>query len=379
MNDFEEYQLAEEEQVSLQDYLRILYRGRWIIAIAFLVVMLITVFITFTADKVYEATGTIIVESQGSMERTIFDMGYMANQTTLITNQVEILKSRRLAEKVVRSLELRNYRDSLAIFQPAADGSYMSFRNQVNWVMNQLEINPKKDTDIIEIKFQAGSPNETMNIVNNIIDNFILLNKDLNKAELLELRRFLEEQVVQKGEELKKSEESLKEYQEKEKLISLDEETTETISRLAEAQAQLEGSLVELDAYLEQKKSIENQLEERKRNLSAEVSSISTPLLQELQSEYAKLVSEKVNYETLLAQDRIDPSEYRLQLQSIDNRLNAQKLRLQEEAQKIAATSMVSDPLMVAQDLLVKILDIETQIKGTTGQNYCLTGRREGL
>ncbi len=364
MNEFDEYQQLDEEQVSLQDYLRIIYRGRWLIAISFLVVMVGTLYFTFTAPKVYEAMGTIIVESQGSMERSIFDIGYMSNQTTLITNQVEILKSRRLAEKVVRSLEERPFRDSLAIFQPDDDGIYMNFRNQVDWILNHLEINPKKDTDIIEIKFQAGSPREAMNIINNIIDNCITLNRELNKAELVQLRKFLDEQVIQKGEELRKSEEAPKEYREKEKLVSLDEETSETISRLAEAQAQLEQSLVEIDALLEQKRSLENQLEDRKESLSSDVSVMATPLLRELQSEYARLVSEKVNYETLLAQDRIDPSEYQVQLQSIQNRLNAQRERLQEEAKKIAATSMVYDPLMVAQDLTVKILDTETQIKG---------------
>jgi tyrosine-protein kinase Etk/Wzc len=298
------------------------------------------------------------------MERSIFDIGYMSNQTTLITNQIEILKSRRLAEKVVRSLEEKPFRDSLAIFQPDDDGTYMSFRSQVNWILNHLEVNPKKDTDILEIKFQAGSPRQAMNIINNIIDNCISLNKELNKAELIQLRKFLDDQVVYKGEELRKSEEALKQYREKEKLVSLDKETSETITRLAEAQAQLEHSLVEMDAFLEQKRSLENQLQERKNALSSEVAVVATPLLRELQSEYAKLVSEKVNYETLLEYDRVDPSEYQVQLKSIENRMNAQKAMLQAEATKIAATSMVYDPLMVAQDLTVKILDIETQIKG---------------
>ena len=102
MESINEFQQQEEQQISLQDYLRILYRGRWIIAISFLVVLLATAYITFTTPKVYEATGKIIVESQGSMERALFNMNYFGNQTTLITNQVEVLKSRHLAEEVVR-------------------------------------------------------------------------------------------------------------------------------------------------------------------------------------------------------------------------------------------------------------------------------------
>ncbi|OGB65308.1 MAG: hypothetical protein A2Y94_01355 [Caldithrix sp. RBG_13_44_9] len=364
MNEFEDLQQPEEEQVSLQDYLRILYRGRWIIIISFLVVMIATVYLTFTTPKVYEAVGTLIVESQGSMERNLFDFAYSGNQTTLITNQVEILKSRKLAEKVVRTLEEDVYRDSLKIFQPADDGSYMTSRSQVNWIMEHLEVNPKKDTDVIEVKFQAGSPFEAKNIANEVIQNFRMLNIELNKQELVDLRDFLEEQLQIKREELRNSEEALKNYREKEKLISLDKETSEAISRYAESQAQLEQALVEMDAYLEQKKSLEDQLENRRSSFSTEISVVSSPILEQLQSEYAKLVSEKVTYETLIAQDRVDPAEYNLQLQSLENRLKAQEKRLQDEAKKIAATSMVQDPLLIAQNLTVKILEAETQIKG---------------
>lgn len=364
MNEFEDLQQPEEEQVSLQDYLRILYRGRWIIIISFLVVMIATVYLTFTTPKVYEAVGTLIVESQGSMERNLFDFAYSGNQTTLITNQVEILKSRKLAEKVVRTLEEDAYRDSLKIFQPADDGSYMTSRSQVNWIMEHLEVNPKKDTDVIEVKFQAGSPFEAKNIANEVIQNFRMLNIELNKQELVDLRDFLEEQLQIKREELRNSEEALKNYREKEKLISLDKETSEAISRYAESQAQLEQALVEMDAYLEQKKSLEDQLENRRSSFSTEISVVSSPILEQLQSEYAKLVSEKVTYETLIAQDRVDPAEYNLQLQSLENRLKAQEKRLQDEAKKIAATSMVQDPLLIAQNLTVKILEAETQIKG---------------
>jgi tyrosine-protein kinase Etk/Wzc len=374
VNEFEEFQQPEEEQVSLQDYLRILFRGRWIIAISFLVVIAATIYFTFTSAKVYEATGSIIVESQGSMERTLFNLNYIGNQTTLITNQVEILKSRKLAEKVVKSLEEYPFRDSLQIFQPFEDGTYMGFRSQVNWIMEHLEVNPKKDTDVIEIKFQAETPFEAKEITNVIMNNYSNLNREFNRGEFVELRQFLEKQLQQKGEELRESEEALKEYREEEKLVALDEETKESITRLASSQAQLEQSLVELDAYLEQKKSLESQLEDRKKNLSAEISVISSPILKELQSEYARLVSEKVTYESLIAQDRVDPAEYQVQLQSLENRLNAQRKRLQEEGRKIAATSMVQDPLLVAQDLTVKILGTETTIKGLRAKINALQG-----
>ena len=124
----------EEQQINIQDYLRIVYRGRWIILASFLLVLLITAYFTFSSKPVYEATAKIMIESQGSMERALFDVNYLGNQTTLITNQVEILKSRMLAENVVHFLEAVPYRDSLEIFQPNDDSSHIQvlFRKRIN-------------------------------------------------------------------------------------------------------------------------------------------------------------------------------------------------------------------------------------------------------
>lgn len=364
----------EEQQVNIQDYLRIVYRGRWIILGSFLAVLLITAYITFTSEPVYESTAKIMIESQGSMERALFDVNYLGNQSTLITNQVEILKSRMLAENVVHFLEAVPYRDSLVIFQPNSKGDYMPFRAQVGWVMSNLEVTPKKDTDLIEVKFSASTPFEAAQICNVVVETFREANKAFSRSEFKELRQFLEKQLEKKGEELKKSEDALKDYREQQKLVSLDDKTRELISRYAESQAELEAALVEMEASLEQKKNLEKQLEERRNALSLEVTQISSPLLKELQENYAKMVSEKVTYETLISQDRVDPQEYQTQLNSMTNRIKAIQDKLQEEAKRIASTSMVADPLQIAQEIISSILKLETTIKGNRAKIEALRG-----
>ena len=118
---FEEEQLIEEQQVSLQDYIRILYRGKWTILVSFLLVLIITIYITFTTEPEYEATATVLIQSSGAQERMLFDDMYFGNQSTMITNQIEILKSRTLAEGVITNLDQSDYRDSLKIFLPNDD------------------------------------------------------------------------------------------------------------------------------------------------------------------------------------------------------------------------------------------------------------------
>lgn len=354
-----------EQQLNIQDYLRVLYRGRWIILASFLGVLIVTAIFTFTADPVYQAKAKILVDSQGAMQQAIFDVNYLNPQSTAIANQVEILKSRTLAERVVLALEAAPYRDSLEIFQPDPGGNYMVLRKQVDWIIDHMEIVPKTDTDVIEIVFSAGSAFEAAEISNVIARTFRSLNKEFSLTEFKDLRQFLEFQLNKKSEELKKSEEQLRTYRENQKLVSLDESTKELISKLAETQAAMEATQVELESTQEQKRNLEKQLDERRQSLASEVTQISSPLLLELQQEYARMVSEKVKYESLIAQEKtIDPKVYELELHNQTNRIKAVQTRLLEEAQRIATTSMVSDPLQIAQQLITSILQLETNIKG---------------
>ena len=363
-NTFEE----DEPQISLKDYYRILYRGRWIILVSFLVVMVATIYFTFTAVKIYEANVKIIVESKGTMERALFDMTSFGNQTTLISNQVEILQSRYLAENVVRYLEASPARDSIMIFQPNDDGELLSFRVQAGWIMGNLAVNPKKDTDVIEIVFSANSPFEAKTICNAIAERYLELNSDYNKSEFTTLRKFLEHQREQKGEELRISEEALKNFRQLKKLVALDESTSELVTRLAEAESKMEAAQVELNATLEAKKSIEAQLEERKKSFSEETATVSSSLFLGLQEEYARLVAEKLKYETLISQDRVDPSNFNAEVLAMEEKIKAIQKKLREEANKIANSSMISDPLKLSQDLVTKLLEKDTEIKVLTSQ-----------
>ncbi len=358
----------DEQQISLRDYYRILIRGRWIIFTSLMSVLIATVIFTFTADEVYEADSKIIVESKGTMERALFDMSSFSNQTTLISNQVEILQSRYLAENVVRYLEASPARDSIAIFQPNSNGELLTFREQTEWVMDNLSVNPKRDTDVIEIVFSANTPFEAQTVCNAITERYLELNRDYNRSEFTMLRKFLEHQREQKGEELKVSEEALKQFQQEEKLIALDDKTKELISRLAEAESRQEEAQVALNAALEGKKSIESQIAERKIELTKETSEISSQLFNVLQEEYARLVAEKLKYETLISQDRIDPQNFNEEVAAMEEKIKSIQKKLKEEAVKIANSSMVSDPFSLGQELVTKLLEKDNEIKAYASQ-----------
>ncbi|MCB0281401.1 MAG: polysaccharide biosynthesis tyrosine autokinase [Calditrichae bacterium] len=365
-------QLEEQQThtVTLTDYLRILYRGRWLILFSFIIVFTATVYYTFTTDPVYESTTSIIIDKSGAMENALFDFNTFGNQNSHIANQIEIIKSRTLAERVIKRMELSEVRDSLSIFQPNTEGEYRSLRDMVGLIRDRMEVVNKKDTDIIEILFQAPSPFEAAYIANTIANEYQNSSAEFNRGEIKDLRDFLDTQLARKADELRTSEELLRDYQEQERVASLDEETTELVTRLSQVEANLEQTRVMLEANLEMRASLEKQLEERRETLATEISEISTPYITTLQTELATLVAEKTKYTTAVEVEAqgVNKQFFQANIKQYDERIKALKDKLVEEAKKISTSSMVKDPFQLSQDLVNKLITIDAEIKSNTAK-----------
>jgi len=212
----------EEQQVSLQDYVAIIYRGRWIILAAFLAVMISTIYFTFTAQPVYEASATVMIKEEGSVQQQIFDVGSFMKQETMINNQVEILKSRTLAEMVIKRLQESPFADSLGVIGNGPEGKHFSVKGILlslfgkkskseetslnNLVKNFREgvitVVPKRDTDIIELKARAGTPFEAALIANTWMEAYRELDISESRSEVSGVRQFLQEQLEKVQKEL---------------------------------------------------------------------------------------------------------------------------------------------------------------------------------
>ena len=359
-----------ESQVSIGDYLRILYHGRWIIGISFVVVIIATIYFTFTTPPEYEATTSIMIESTGAMERTIFDINYFGNQNTLLFNQIEILKSRTLAERVIRTLDLSDVRDSLDLFQPNEEGEYLPLREMVNILQNSMSIEQKRDTDIINLTVNAGSPFQAAFIANTIAAEFQVRNAEENRSEVSELKDFVQSRLDLKNKELEESENNVKAYQESEKVVGLDAETTELVNRVAEAESMLEQARVELQSNLELKRSLEDQLEERKQTLSKDLTEISTPYLNSLQQQLAQEVADRTKFVTAIESEAQTTNKafFESQIKIYDDKIDALKEKLQEEAKKISGSSMVKDPFQLSQELITKLLTVDAEVKAASAK-----------
>ena len=93
------------EEIHLSDYLSVIYRRRGIVMLAFCLVFAAVALYTFMMTPVYEVATTMHIQDEKMQGPGMLDeLGF--TQQNPIETEIEILKSRTLAEEVVRRLRL---------------------------------------------------------------------------------------------------------------------------------------------------------------------------------------------------------------------------------------------------------------------------------
>jgi polysaccharide chain length determinant protein (PEP-CTERM system associated) len=352
-----------QKEISFQDYLVILKRRRWIILSAFITILLFAGIFSFTTQPIYESSTTLMIEEDGGMKNEIFEVTSYLKQETMIKNQVEILKSRTLAESVLQVLLYSPYRKvwELKVLGKRADR--VRNNDMVLAIQSNTKVVPLKETDIIQIKVTAPHPSLAAFLANTIADEYYKQSLQISRGEITEVRQFLEEQLSSIQKELRQAEEALRAYKEREKVAALPEETEELVKQLANFESLYNEAQTELEANQKRLSYMRKQLSDRKQTLPEEITQISSPLIVRLRQEMANLEALKAGY---LAQGF---SEDHPKMVEISNRITDIKQKLFKETSVLASKELSSsDPLAYSQELVDKILSLEIEIQSLSAK-----------
>ncbi len=375
---------SHDHQLTFRDYIRVLYQGRWVILISFLAVVLSTLYYTFTTEPVYEASAKIMVEQQTGMGQSLFDFSTMMKKETMINNQVEILKSRSLAEIVVRDLRASEYTGQLRLLGNEPDGSGRNYGQKKlrEWfgsdydesqvdpqvlldaltedLRESISVMPIRNTDMIDIKVSALSPFEAAYVANAVALAYKEMNQAQSQAEVRQVKNFLEDQLTKVREELASSEERLKYYQQQAKVVALDQETEELVRKAAEFESLWNEATTDLEAQRQRLAYINDQL--KQRNMKFDIETISSqPYLAELKRQMAEKEAALASYMASM----IEIGAYELnkgEVQLRERQIDALKAKFREEVAKIAAVEFV-DPAQLSESLFSSKIEVETEIQ----------------
>jgi len=353
-------------QPTLQHYLAILLRRRWLIVSCFLLILAGTVLITLTTTPVYESSTKIMLDEERGIKKEVFEISSFVKQETMLKNQVEILRSRSLAEKVLEALIDSDYRSEILSWIKARQIP-TDKEGLLEQLAKRTKISPVRETDIIEIKAQASHPHLAAFMANTIADKYYQQSLSASKGEITEVREFLENQSESVQKELKLSEEALKNYQKLEEVAALSEETKELVKQLAAFEGMYKEAQTEYEVYLRRLESLKSQLSESKKHLVDNVSSISTPMIASLRQKLTELETLRAGY---LAQG-FSPEHPKLL--EVGQRLAEIKQKLAVEAGRVLSSEYLpEDPLAYSQELVTQILQLEIELESRKARQQIL-------
>lgn len=297
--------MVNDEKIDLRWHWGMINRHKWSLLSLVIIAGLLAALITFSMEPVYRASASLLIESNAAKFIQIKDV-YGSSESSMgygkyYQTQVQILKSRVLAEDVVSRLKLERHPE----FDPVKSserGRYFNWRKWIPWqkkenkvalsddairlavvntFMGRTTIKPVRNSQIVEVSFDSYDSVLAARIVNTITEAYI---ENILQARLQMMEK-ASSWLMGRLEGLQKkvgdSEKILQEYRESEDLIEMagnesiaESQLQDITNRLAAARAKS----AELEHLYKEVKSSNKTMQE----LSSHPDVLSKPLVQQL-------------------------------------------------------------------------------------------------
>ncbi len=260
--------------------LRILYRRRWTAAGVCSGALLVGLLYLLTTPPAYEARVRVLIQPDNPNVVSYKDvMDQDRSAVDYYQTQYTILQSRTLARLTIDKLHLWDYPE----FAGTADGHWLRIRAwfghagdrppttrrppgdaaaetaqqglAITRMLQQLTIEPVKNSRLVDVRFQAGDPAVAARVANALAVTYIEQNLNIRVQAAKEASRWLEERVTEQQQKVELNELALQRYREQNDATSLEDKQNTVLQRLADLNAaatRARTNLIEKQALYEQ-------------------------------------------------------------------------------------------------------------------------------
>lgn len=283
---------------------------------------------------------------------------YTMVSPSYVTTQIDIIKSRRVAERAIELLQA--HQEPMVRLRTAARDRALPPQWLVEALQRDLEVKPARESNVVTISWRGRTPAEAARVVNAFAQAYFDTNLDLKTAPAKRYTDWFDLQLAQARERLEQSQNRLAEFQQKAGLISSAEQGDYERQRLAELTAQLitaqtrlrtEGASAE---YAES--AVVNSLRSDVARLESKVSEAAAslgpghPKMQQLQAELgsmrARLRAESARAgqaSTATAQSNAN------RIRQLEAQIAAQKVRVLASSRERGQLSVLQQEIQSAQ------------------------------
>lgn len=244
MERFDNPTAQQEDTLDLRHYWRVLMRFKWGIIGLTIAITLAAVFLVSAMKPVYKASTTLMIEQKQGKTLTSLDDVYGADVTgkEYLQTQFEILKSRELASKVVKELNIAQHPDYLVVQQITEEKAWWHFidwkeylplgheKNPIlteeeqfnklvdNFMMN-VAIEPIRQTQLVKITFESYDRKLTALVANTMAKAYINSQMEAKVALTQNAADWLSSRLGSLKANVEASEKKLQDYREQNNLV----------------------------------------------------------------------------------------------------------------------------------------------------------------
>ena len=271
-------------EVHLMDYVRVLYKRRWLAITAFLVVVVSVVVYTYTQTPIYAAKAQLMIEPENQNVVSFKEVLEQDKSTTdYYQTQYKILQSRKLARDTIEAIGLWNHPefagkdagsvgsgilssvglggtekknndarkaggtipDASAPGSPAsrASGPKMvadetpAQSRVINAFLAHLTIAPIRNSRLVDVSFESQDGRLSAQVANGLASAYITQNREYKIASSQWAADWLDERMNEQRKQVEQSEKALQTYKEKTDSLSLEEKQNIVVQKLGELNA----------------------------------------------------------------------------------------------------------------------------------------------
>ncbi|RMF22946.1 MAG: polysaccharide biosynthesis tyrosine autokinase [Deltaproteobacteria bacterium] len=305
------YEVADEEEVNLRDYIGVLLHRRWTVATALVVCVLATLIFSLVSTPMYEATALLQIQPGGpnilSFEDVQESMALSQAYNDFFQTQYDILSSRRLATRTIdklgldadpwlngdleRSTFLGRTKAWIASLVASEDedpelAALAKRQKLIDKFIDHVRVKPRRKSFLVEVSFRSPDPETSAEVANTMAREYVDLTLDQRIEAAAQGRDFIAKQLAVTKARLEESEEQLQEFARGRDLYALEQEEKVIHERLADLNNRLteaQGERISLEAAYQQATGPDHS------NLPAVVAS---PLIKSLKEELSKAEAE---------------------------------------------------------------------------------------
>ena len=186
---------------------------------------LLAIVISFLLPKQYESTTLVQTRAATKMDisgaagaMAALGLGGLGGGSVAspTMNYIELMKSRTVLAPIIDSLNFEEERPTAKDF-----------------AKKYLEIKNTKGTNLIEVSARGKTPEEAQQISQTVVDNFLLMQTDMNQQTQSLLMKFLDERIHSTKDEMEKSEDNLAQFSREHKVYSPTDQAKAVIEQMA--------------------------------------------------------------------------------------------------------------------------------------------------